>query len=551
MHTLFKKSISLFFVLTLIFSPLGVFLAPKVEASAISGGIAGCASGFVTGYISSFFKAGSEVPTDDLKNNLKECMDSIAYALAKTLLAEFTDTIITWINSGFEGNPFYVGDMASFFKDTIEGELRLALEDIKNTGSIYFDVLRQEAIYGARRTLRDELGFSLDADIVNGICGYAEYENEEFCSGQLTPEAQSELTRAYTQGYIPFQWSTWDSLTQHCGNNVFCSNTTALNYQLAQRQERVEQLNTELNRGGGFLGQKTCKDPGYQRDLEIYKEAVEALTDPDFVGPPDPDFPERPVCREEIIETPGRIIADKLTSNLGTTERQYELADELNESIAAIFNALFDKLLSEGLSSFNQKDGDGTGDYYDALNGGDSGFGTISTIENLDGNQVACERAGGVFNEITERCDTDGVPDFPWTMEDGTLILNEAGYRAFVETHPDQCIEIDGIQVPIGGEEPCITGVSGNGTLLITPDPLVIGGTATFTITGGPANTDFEIAYNTEDNPDLEFLTSGVTEVDGSGVATAIIPTTDATEITITVSFGEDITIEQVVQIGS
>ena len=574
MQTIIRKGFSLFFALTLLFSPLaGPVLTPKVEAQ-LGGAIASCIGGYVAGLVGSFLSF-LEVPVGDGKNNVKECLDAIAFALAKTLLAKLTDSIINWINTGFEGNPFYIGDSGNFFKNVIEDELQIALDDIKRTGNLYFDIIRQEAIYNARKTLRDEIGFTLDADIVSGICGYAQYEAEEFCRGQLTQEARSELTHAFTSGYLPFQWSTWDSLTQNCGNNIFCANTSAAEYALYQRQERVTQLNTELNRSGGFLDKKVCKDPGYQRDLEEWKAEVDSYSipqDDDFMGPPqssiDPStLPPRPVCDEMIIQTPGRVIADKLTSNLGTSERQLELADELNESIAAIFNALIEKLIADGLNSFNGSGNDDSDDsYYQQLNSENSGFDFDSTSSVLEQDPEACDVAGGTYDEELEVCDfeeesepTNGPPQFPWTFENGLVVQDDRELATLINQNLGVCIEIDEVRI-VEGTEPCLIGISSDegedgtsssGTLVISPEPLLVGTNGTYTISDAPADSIFEILYLLEDASTAEFLTSGVTDGDGSGSTSTTTPNITANEVTIIIDFEDDDTdIEQVVQIS-
>ncbi len=412
------------------------------------------------------------------------------------------------------------------------------------------------------------------------MCGYAEYEAEEFCSGQLTPEARSELTYAFTRGYIPFQWSTWDSLTQNCGNNIFCANTSAAEYALYQRQERITQLNTELNRGGGFLDQKVCSDPGFQRDLEDWKAEIDSYSvpqDDDFVGPPDisgidpSTLPPRPVCPSYIVQTPGRIIADKITSNLGTSERQLELADELNESIAAIFDALINKLINDGLKSFRGDDNEDD-DYYSRLRSGNSGFEYDSTNTSLERDAESCEFIGGTYDEELEVCDFDpnaggpgSTPEFPWTLDDGTILEDEQDLATFINNNPGRCIEIDGIRIPVGETEPCITGVSngggddgddGNGTttpgtLIINPEPLVVGANATYTISDAPTNSIFEVLYLLEDASTAEFLTSGTTDNDGSGSTSTTTPNITANEVTIIIDFDDDgADIEQVVQIS-
>jgi len=590
MHTLVKKSLSLFFTLTLLFSPLAApLIAPKAEAQ-LGGVIAGCLSGYLTGLIGAFLSF-IEVPVSDAKGDIKECVDAIGWALAKTLLAKLTDSIINWINNGFDGNPFYVGDSGSFFKTIIKDELQFALDDLKRTGTVYFEILRQEAIYRARLTLRDEIGFTLDSDIVTAICGYAEYEAEEFCSEQLTPESRYELSRAFTQGYIPFQWSTWNSLTQNCGNNIYCASSYARDYALYQRQEKVQQLSDTLNRSGGFLNQEVCKDPGFERDLADWQAEIDSYSTPttgdDFVGPPAPGteidpstLPEKPVCREKIVRTPGRIIADKLTQNLGTTERQLEFADEINESIAAIFDALIGKLIKDGLASFKNSDGDfdedgnytGDDEYYRANFSENNGFeyDNINTIFEKD--PEVCEAGGGTFDEELEVCvfpedsENTGPPQFPWTMDDGTVIEDDQDFATLINANPTKCIQIDELRIKEGAE-PCLIGTSsggvndggdngdngdtggiGDATLTISPSTLIVGGRTTFTIRNGPISSIFEVAYRLDDDSDLEFLTSGTTDGTGSGLTATTTPNITASEITIIIDLDGE-TIEQTVPV--
>jgi len=590
MHTLVKKSLSLFFALTLLFSPLAApLIAPKAEAQ-LGGAIAGCLSGYLTGLIGAFLSF-FEVSVSNAKGDIKECMDAIGWALAKTLLAKLTDSIINWINNGFDGNPFYIGDPGSFFKNIIKDELKIALDDLKRIGNYYFDIMRQEAILKARTTLRDKLDSNLDADIVRGLCGYAEYEAEEFCSQQLSPESRYELSRSFTEGYIPFQWSTWDSLTQNCGNNYFCSGTAALNYQLDLRQERIQNENNTLNRSGGFLNQEVCKDPGFERDLADWQAEIDSYSAPttgdDFVGPPEPGteidpstLPEKPVCREKIIRTPGRMIADKLTHSLGTNDRQLELADELNESIAAIFDALIGKLIKDGLASFKNSDADfdedgnytGDDEYYRANFSENNGFeyDNINTI--LEKDPEACEAASGTFDEELEVCvfpedsETAGPPQFPWTMSDGTIIEDDQGFATLINANPAKCIQIDELRIKEGAE-PCLTGTSsgggddggdngdngdtggiGDATLTISPSTLIVGGRTTFTINKGPISSIFEVVYRLNDDSDLEFLTSGTTDGTGSGSTTTTTPNITASEVTIIVDFDGE-TIKQTVPV--
>lgn len=563
MNQLLKKSLSIFFALALLFSPIaGVYLAPKSEAQ-LKEAVSGCAAGMIAGMVGGFLSV-TEVPTNDTKNNLKECLDGVGYALAKTLLAKLTDSIINWVNTGFDGNPFYISDYKSFFETAIKDELQYSLNELKETQNLYFDILRQEAIYRARTTIGDELASSLGGDIVTSLCGYTQYKNQKFCSEQLTPESRSELSRAYTQGQIPFQWDIWDSLTQKCGNNIFCTSTTAENYQLQKRQERIQQLNDTLNRSGGFLNQETCKDTTYAKRLADWENQARQYTEAGTGSIEDKlrkgALEDRPVCTEKIIKTPGKTIADNLTSSLGTPGRQLELADELNESLAAIFDALIGKLLNDGLSSFNKNNRD-SDSYYKSLDTPNNGFDFETTDSVLGKDKGACEASGGTFDPVLEVCDhsnqsnqSTDFPSFPWAILGGTIITDPTSFALFISKNPGRCIQIDEIRVQ-NGTEPCLTGESGQTgqtdypKFLTSPEILKVDSNVTFNIQDAPSNRAFEINYSELGKGTKVLLGTGTTDINGLGNLTVKTPTITPGTILVTVDFGFGIVVQKSLEV--
>jgi hypothetical protein len=60
-----------------------------------------------------------------------------------------------------------------------------------------------------------------------------------------------------------------------------------------------------------------------------------------------------PECVRWETVTPGTVIADQLKINLGSSVRQLELADSLNQSLSAVFEALMNQLVNQGLSSLS------------------------------------------------------------------------------------------------------------------------------------------------------------------------------------------------------
>lgn len=563
MNIVLKKVTCLILATILVVSPMVEF--KRVEAQVAGGAIAATilqCSGIIskiTDAIGSVLKsAGINVPVDDTENNAKEnCLDGIAYALAKTLLAQMTDSTINWINNGFEGKPSYIGDFKSFFGNEIKNELQLGLEELKRTGTIYFDIIRQESILRIRQGLRESnLIYTLDADIVKAICTYDNPETETFCSQQLTPESRSELVESYLNGQIagrevPWDWNVWLSMTQNCGNNPFCALTTAQNDLNARAQERITELNTELNRSGGFLGQKECKDRSYNRRLQDWTDDLASYSSTGNISDIEEgtSLPDRPQCDNWGVTTPGSVVADKIKLSLGTSERQLEMADELNESIAAIFDALLNKLIEDGLASFNEQSrADGNDSYY-SIRLDDAGFGSESTVGTIVGTEGGCTAVGGVYDPDLEICDFqegNSVPAFPWTMENGSILENDADVNRYVTENIGMCVEINRIRI-IQGAEPCLTGTSVggnsgggnvgagpvNGTATLNPSNARANTQAQIVIVGGPANIDFEIIV------DGDFISASVSSGTGGATESIRLPANYIEDSEILVAFGD------------
>ena len=54
---------------------------------------------------------GPVVVIGDLPSIQKQVVDAIAWTVAKTAVQSLTQSIVNWINSGFEGSPAFVTDL--------------------------------------------------------------------------------------------------------------------------------------------------------------------------------------------------------------------------------------------------------------------------------------------------------------------------------------------------------------------------------------------------------------------------------------------------------
>lgn len=122
------------------------FVAPKVAEAQLGTALVGCID--VKGMLGRFAKktvtavatSMNKVPVNDSETQKtvedvkkdtsaqvnKECsLDTIAYALAKTIAANMTRNIVAYIKSGFKGDPLFISDPKGFFlnmADEVTGE---------------------------------------------------------------------------------------------------------------------------------------------------------------------------------------------------------------------------------------------------------------------------------------------------------------------------------------------------------------------------------------------------------------------------------------------
>ncbi|MBX4216236.1 hypothetical protein KW797_04810, partial [Candidatus Parcubacteria bacterium] len=136
-HLLFSLVIAGFLI------PSLLLVAPKEAraqgllscGSGLIGSLGGAVSG-VTGLVVPVSDALTEGSTKavEFKEN---CLDSIFFLLARTLLRSMTQSVIQWINTGFNGDPMFVSNPQLFFGTIAKTELNRTIYEIQRAGSAY------------------------------------------------------------------------------------------------------------------------------------------------------------------------------------------------------------------------------------------------------------------------------------------------------------------------------------------------------------------------------------------------------------------------------
>lgn len=219
-------------------------------------------------------------------------LDNITYSAAKIIISNITNSIVAWINSGFQGSPAFIENPSDFLTDVAD---QVAGNFIAGT----------------------ELGFlcspfSLNIRFALNFTYSSNFENKVYC--RLTDVVSNvENFANFTAGdFSQGGWKSWFQITQTPSNNALGAYLSAqheMNLRVSESQFIQDKL---LTWGRGFL----------------------SFSDEDG-----------------NITTPGAVIEGQLENVLGSGVRQLELADEINEVVAALIGYLVQNVLLNGLSN--------------------------------------------------------------------------------------------------------------------------------------------------------------------------------------------------------
>lgn len=249
-------------------------------------------------------------------------LDTLAVVIAKVVIQKVTTSTVNWILSGYEGNPTFIEDPGSVFEDlgdTIADDFLTRLVNSDNA-----------SVAGLGKALCSPFSLKIRAAIAfNFYAGSNPTESTKCTLEQVVKNVDNFLSGDFLEG-------GWDGfyVTAVKGDNPndqFFKFSLALQSEVAGEKEELKQ---ELTQGSGFLSIRDCRgksvnknDKG-QRELTA-EEAAKAK-------------PSEKNCK---ISTPGSYIAESLPQITTSGVRQAELADELNEAVAAIAVALIQQTL--------------------------------------------------------------------------------------------------------------------------------------------------------------------------------------------------------------
>lgn len=299
----------------------------------------------------------------EVKTWYEYIFEQILKSIAKKALQEITKSTVNWINSGFHGNPLYIENASSFFEDIAKSEVK-NLVDMFGYDSLKYPFGKDFAlntINTYKNQLENNASYSLSR-VVNDPTLLKNYQNNFNVGG----------------------WDVFLINTQYPQNNYLGFKMVATE-ELARRvqgtaQTAAQKVQTTLQQGMGFLAPQTCpSNPSYNNGTNEFQKPSFNISEYNKTHPykcndefPDDDdgwetcdavwkdnlavakreWGDSNTCPGGLVSTtPGYVVANQITTAMGSQFRQSELGAALGNSLSAVFDALLNKFIGDGLNS--------------------------------------------------------------------------------------------------------------------------------------------------------------------------------------------------------
>ncbi|MCD5381068.1 MAG: hypothetical protein LR008_00655 [Candidatus Pacebacteria bacterium] len=256
--------------------------------------------------IAATLSAAYDAITSWASNNLwiKEyVLDGLAWALAKQLVSSMVDSLVSWINSGFQGRPHFVQDLQGFLLEAADQAVGEYIQELGAIGSFICSPFRLDVQIAVSKqyNLSRENQYASDCSLT-GIMSNI----EDFTSG-----AQGS--------FGPDGWDKWINIVsdpmKYTPYGAYLSAEAGANARIINAKGEEISL---LNFGDGFLSGEVCNvvhGPGTTKE-------------------------------ECFITKPGKIIEEALSFNLDSGRQSLIAADELDEILGALLNQIANQVFT-------------------------------------------------------------------------------------------------------------------------------------------------------------------------------------------------------------
>lgn len=297
----------------------------------------------------------------------ENCLNGVAYQIAKGLLAQTVQRTVSWISTGFNGNPFYVRDVDSYLKSIRDQKVSSFLQTINTSDPIFGNAIRSA--------------------ITKQVTGYTDGRINQVMN---TPEAQQY--EAFQNDFTQGGWSTF----LNPKNNALGAYFNAVDTLSKQTGTAEQNTKDELTQGNGFLSMKKCVDWNnstsynsitdgctgkYQTqltaELSICAQKTDVILKNGCISGVNTKYntlinsciktdaslaaTDSAQCLKYETVTPGSVISAQAAAVTTSSTRQLEQADQINEVLGSFFDSLLNSLFTDGLGSLTGSRGNQSG----------------------------------------------------------------------------------------------------------------------------------------------------------------------------------------------
>jgi hypothetical protein len=274
----------------------------------------------------------------------EQIWDSIAYFAGRVLVRQISQSIVNWINSGFQGNPSFVQNFPKFMADTVDrtiGEFIFA-SDLKFLCDPFETNIRIN-LGLAYSPFKDKINCTM-SEVLQNIDGSMTGAYEDFMNGDFINGGG---------------WDSWLDITTVPQNNQLGAMMIAQGELDARIGDIKLDKENELNWSGGLLSMKNCTRTTTDSNGTETKE--EYRGDPAFfekvgtteINDYDTNFEDgqySSTLDECTVVTPGVWITGTGNKVLGMDLDRLGAADEINEIVGALANFVISKAMEKGMA---------------------------------------------------------------------------------------------------------------------------------------------------------------------------------------------------------
>jgi hypothetical protein len=241
----------------------------------------------------------------------------IQLAALKVILRQLTNSIVNWINTGFDGSPSFITNTEQFLLNTADvtvGDFLMNSDDLKFLCDP-FKIQLKLALGLQYRPFSEKIECSFTSAVGNATTAMNDFLAGDFIGGG--------------------GWDSWLQITSVPQNNQMGAMLMAQGELDARIEEDKGRATLEAGWGKGFMSWKDCPDynTAQSASAQAQKDASNSRIDKYAT-----------LTAQErgddgcVIKTPGGVIANKIDWVDTSTLRELELADNFNSIISALAN---------------------------------------------------------------------------------------------------------------------------------------------------------------------------------------------------------------------